>query len=253
MTRVHPWVEVIPTPFDGVDHLDHRIARARYGGAMASVLSTNVGRPMQQAVPKGRPTGIGKQPVEQITVADPGPKREGPAGEGVSGVAGDFIGEGRHHGGSDQAVYAVARAELDHWADELGRAMPDGFFGENLTITGLDVDAAEIGDVWRIGSAVLQVSAPRIPCATFAARMQEKGWVRRFAERGRVGAYLRVLQPGTIQPGDPVLVEPAGSGVDVPTSLRAFMGDTEAAQTALDAGVFAGSDRDDLEQVLARG
>ena len=103
------------------------------------VLSVNIGRPVLQRVPKGRPTGIGKQPVDVITVADPGPKRV-EDGSGVSGVEGDHIGDGRHHGGSDQAVYAFAREELDAWAAALGRELPSGIFGENLTTSGLDVD-----------------------------------------------------------------------------------------------------------------
>lgn len=220
---------------------------------MAIVLSTNLGGPARQRVPKDQPTGIGKHPVEQITVADPGPKRQGPDGEGFSGVEGDFIGSGKHHGGSEQAVYAVAREELDRWGAELGRDLPHGMFGENLTTEGLDVDAAEIGDVWHVGGAVLQVSGPRVPCATFAARMEEKGWVRRFAAHGRPGAYLRVLQPGTIRPGDPVTVEASGSGIDVPLTLRAFMGDPAAARTVLAADLFEGKDRDDLERAAARG
>ena len=168
---------------------------------VASVLSVNVGSPSPRSGKK-TPTGIGKVPVDRIEVADPGPKRRGPDGEGFSGVAGDFVGSGRHHGGTDQAVYAVAREELDHWERELGRELPDGMFGENLTTTGIDVDASEYGDVWTVGDAVLRVSAPRVPCATFALRMGERAWVRRFAERGRAGTYLAVLAPGTIRPGD---------------------------------------------------
>jgi MOSC domain-containing protein YiiM len=110
-----------------------------------SVLSTNRGAAV--VIREGRrPTGIGKRPVDAIDVADPGPKRRGPAGVGFSGVAGDFVGNGRHHGGSGQAVYAFAREELDHWERELGRTIAPGLFGENLTTVGIDVDAAEQGD-----------------------------------------------------------------------------------------------------------
>ena len=137
------------------------------------VLSVNIGRPVLQRVPKGRPTGIAKGPVDVISVADPGPKRV-EDGAGVSGVTGDHIGDGRHHGGSDQAVYAFAREELDVWATTLGRELPDGMFGENLTTTGLDVDASEVGDVWHVGTAVLEVRGPRVPCATFAERLGER-------------------------------------------------------------------------------
>ncbi len=218
---------------------------------MPSVLSVNIGRPTHQRVPRGRPTGIAKQPVEAITVADPGPKRV-VDGAGVSGVGGDHVGDGRHHGGSDQAVYAFAREELDDWAAALGRELPDGMFGENLTTTGIDVDASEVGDVWHVGSAVLEVRGPRVPCATFAERMSERGWVKRFAAHGRTGAYLQVLQPGEIRPSDTITVTRSGSGLSVPTVLRAFLGDRLAAQEALGSGALAEHRREELSRICAR-
>lgn len=199
---------------------------------MSSVLSVNVGAAAPRRG-KSTPTGIGKVAVERIDVTDPGPKRRGPNGRGFSGVTGDFVGNGRHHGGSEQAVYAVAREELDHWALELGRDLPDGMFGENITTLGLDVDSAEYGDVWSIGSAVLRVSAPRVPCATFASTMGEPGWIRRFARRGRAGAYLAVVSPGTIRPGDPIALEPSYSGLRITHLLRAWMGDLSQMRDAL--------------------
>lgn len=218
---------------------------------MPHVLSVNIGRPMVQRIPKGRPTGIGKQPVEVISVADPGPQRV-VDGAGVSGVGGDHIGDGGHHGGADQAVYAFAREELDTWAEALDRVLPNGMFGENLTTTGLDVDAAEVGDVWRVGSAVLEVRGPRVPCATFAVRMGECSWVKRFAAHGRSGAYLQVNQPGEIRPGDDITVTPSGSGLDVPTVLRAFLGDHDAARVALDSGALAEHRHAKLSALLDR-
>lgn len=200
---------------------------------MGSVLSVNVGA----AAPRrgrGEPTtGIGKVPVDRIDVVDPGPKRRGPAGEGVSGVEGDFIGSGRHHGGSAQAVYAVAREEMDHWSREIGRDLRSGMFGENLTTISLDVDAAEYGDLWTVGGAVLRASAPRVPCATFAQRMGEKAWVRRFAERGRGGTYLAVVEAGAIRPGDEISVRPSGSGLTIVNLLRAWMGDLDLMEMSL--------------------
>lgn len=215
------------------------------------VLSVNIGRPLHQSIPRRRATGIGKEPVAMISVADPGRKRI-EDGAGVSGVAGDFIGDGRHHGGSEQAVYAVAVEELAYWAKELGRELPPGAFGENLTTTGIDVDAAEVGDRWRVGSAVLEVTGPRVPCATFAARMGEPRWVKRFAERGRAGAYFRVIEGGEIRPGDEIAVARSGSGIDVPTTLRAFMGDADAARTVLAAGLYEGKDQRTLVKTAAR-
>ncbi len=199
---------------------------------MASVLSVNVGTSTSQAGTV-LPTGMVKEPVDHIDVSDPGPKRRGTGGAGYSGVEGDFIGNGRHHGGAQQAVYAMAREELDHWSRELGRDLPDGMFGENVTTVGLDVDAAEYADVWTVGTAVLSVSAPRVPCATFARRMGERAWVRRFAERGRAGTYFTVVEPGTIRAGDEISIARSGSGLRITTLLRAWMGDVEQMETLL--------------------
>lgn len=219
--------------------------------SLPHVLSVNIGRPMLRRVPRGRPTGIGKGPVDVIHVSDPGPKRV-VDGAGVSGVAGDHVGDGRHHGGSDQAFYAFAREELDRWERELGRELPHGMFGENLTTAELDVDAAEVGDRWRVGTALLEVRGPRVPCATFAERMGERGWVKRFAGHGRSGAYLQVLEPGAIRPGDAIEVTPSGSGLTLPTYLRAWFGDVEAARAAIDSGALAGARRTELERLIER-
>ncbi|MEW2046363.1 MOSC domain-containing protein [Streptomyces sp. NPDC005476] len=167
------------------------------------LLSVNLGR--ATAVPyTDQPqglTGIDKRPVEgPVRIAAPGPK-----GVGASGLAGDTVCDLRHHGGDDQAVYAVAREDLDDWERELGRTLADGAFGENLTTTGLDVSGARIGERWRIGpDVVLEVTSGRIPCLTFQGHVGEKRWVRRFTEKAATGAYLRVIVPGEIRAGDPV-------------------------------------------------
>jgi MOSC domain-containing protein YiiM len=117
-------------------------------------------------------TGIHKAPVDgPIRVQVPRPKNSGP---GQSGLEGDVICDIKHHGGADQAVYAYAREDLDWWGGQLLRYLPDGMFGENLTTEGLNLTDAVIGERWRIGDElVLEVSVPRIPCATFAAKMAE--------------------------------------------------------------------------------
>jgi MOSC domain-containing protein YiiM len=125
---------------------------------------------------------------------------------GALGVDGDEQADRRQHGGVDQAVYAFAREDVDEWERRLGRALPDGGFGENLTTEGVDVTGARIGERWRIGSVLLEVSAPRIPCSTFQAHMGERAWVRRFTETGRPGAYMRVIEEGELGAGDPVEV-----------------------------------------------
>lgn len=213
------------------------------------VRSVNVGGPRGGILSKGRRTAIDKRPVSAIEVRDPGPKRGGLG----SGVLGDDVVSRKHHGGSFQAVYAVAREELDWWGAELGRDLRDGMFGENLTTFGYDVDGAVVGERWRVGSAVLEVTGPRIPCATFASWMGERGWVRRFTERGRTGAYLAVVEAGVVTVGDVVEVSRQPEhGITVPEVFRAFMGDDDLAARVVAAQVLAPDDRADLERRLAR-
>lgn len=215
----------------------------------ARVRSVNVGSARAGIRPTGGESAIDKRPVDRVEVRDPGPKRGGLG----SGVVGDDVSSRKHHGGSSQAVYAVAREELDWWGASLGRDLRDGMFGENLTTVGLDVDAALVGERWQVGSALLEVTGPRIPCATFAAWMGERGWVRRFSERGRTGAYLAVVEAGVIGVDDPVqVVSRPGHAITVPEVFRAFMGDADLAGRVLDAGVLAEEDRRSLERRLAR-
>lgn len=165
-----------------------------------NVVSVQVGRP-EVWDPKQHRTGIRKQTVEFIEVSDPGPRENG----GRSGVAGDFVGDEKHHGGSDKAVYLLAREELDHWERELGRFLPNASFGENVTTAGIDLDGALVGTRWRVGTAVLEASLPRIPCRTFAWAMDVPGWLKRFTQRGRAGTYARVVEPGRISADDDIV------------------------------------------------
>lgn len=198
----------------------------------ASVRSTNLARPKPAGGRSRRATGIDKRPVPQIQVFAPGPSY----GDGP-GVVGDLVGDTMHHGGAQKAVYAYAREELDRWAGELGRELPDGGFGENLTTEGLDLEALLINQQLAIGSEVLlEVSVPRQPCATFARHLQVPRWVRRFAERGRCGIYLRVLAPGTIRPGDTIaLIGRPAHEVDMRTAFAAAMGDDDSARRVVAA------------------
>jgi MOSC domain-containing protein YiiM len=137
-------------------------------------------------------TGIDKRPVA------------GRVGVGVLGVAGDEIADLEHHGGEDQAVYAFAREDYVHWEAELGRPLTAGCFGENLTTVGMDIQNARIGERWRVGETMLELTGVRIPCATFAGFVDEPHWVRRFTEHGVPGAYFRVIKPGTVAAGDSI-------------------------------------------------
>jgi MOSC domain-containing protein YiiM len=129
-------------------------------------------------------------------------------GTGAVGLAGDRVYDVMHHGGPDQAVYAYAREDLDMWAAELDMPLHNGVFGENLTTEGIDVSGALIGECWRLGQdVILQVCCPRIPCGTFQGWLAQAGWIKRFTEAAMPGAYLRVIQPGQIRAGDPIVIE----------------------------------------------
>jgi MOSC domain-containing protein YiiM len=169
-------------------------------GAMPSVLSVNVGRERPNPFKDVGVTGIDKRPTDgPVEVRAPGPKDSGRG----SGLVGDAVCDRRHHGGDDQAVYAYAREDLDAWSATLGRPLANGAFGENLTTSGLDINEARIGERWRIGQrVVLEVANRRLPCATFAGWIAERGWARTFTRRALPGAYLRVIEPGHIRSGD---------------------------------------------------
>ncbi|HEX6853759.1 MAG TPA: MOSC domain-containing protein, partial [Streptosporangiaceae bacterium] len=153
--------------------------------------------------------------------------------QGVN-LAGDDQADRRVHGGPDKAIYAYASEDYDWWAATTGPLAP-GTFGENLTTAGLDVTGALLGETWRLGGSVLvQVTAPRIPCVTFQAWLDEPQWVRRFAAAGRPGAYLRVLQPGTVAAGDPVeVVSRPAEAVTIAESMAAHYGDQELMRRVL--------------------
>ncbi|MFJ5271425.1 MOSC domain-containing protein [Streptomyces sp. NPDC088358] len=200
------------------------------------LLSLNLGLP--RAVPyTDQPAGvtaIDKRPVAgPVRVTAPGPK-----GVGTSGLAGDTVCDLRHHGGDDQAVYAVAREDLDDWERELGRPLVNGAFGENLTTRGLDVSGARIGERWRVGSVlVLEVTSGRIPCRTFQEHLGERGWVKRFTRKAAPGAYLRVIEPGEIRAGDPIeVVHRPEHEVTVAVEFRAMTTERELLPRLLTAG-----------------
>ena len=123
------------------------------------------------------------------------------------GFENDAIVSKKHHGGPDQAVYVYGAADYDWWSKELGKALAPGTFGDNLTISDLESAQFDIGDYLYIGAVTLQVTAPRIPCNTFAARMEDPQWVKKFRYAERPGLYCRVLQEGFVQAGSPVTVE----------------------------------------------
>jgi len=209
---------------------------------VAHLASVNVGRPQPNPYKATRDTGIGKRPVAgPVQVRAPGPKHGGLG----SGLVGDYIGDGKHHGGDTQAVYAFQREDLDAWQERLGRELPNGFFGENLTTTGIDVNDARVGEIWRIGTVELKVTSPRIPCSTFRGWMGERGWARLFTEDARPGTYLSVLSPGMVEAGDRVeVVHRPEHAVTATLVFRATMTERDLLPGLLAAG-------DDLEPEIA--
>ena len=121
-------------------------------------------------------------------------------------LVGDDQADRSVHGGPEQVLYAYAAEDYAWWETELGRSLEPGIFGENLTVEGVEVSRAVIGEAWQIGSVRAQVTAPRIPCFKLAARMGDPTFVRRFLAARRPGAYLRLLEEGMLETGDRVRV-----------------------------------------------
>jgi MOSC domain-containing protein YiiM len=169
------------------------------------LVAVNVGR--------AAPLGLGDRVVASGIV-----KRAatGPVAIGPLGVEGDEQADRANHGGAYKAVYAYAREDVAWWEAEIRRPIEPAAFGENLTLAGVDITGARIGERWRIGSVELEISGPRVPCAKLGARMGDPLFPRRFVAAGRPGAYLSVPTPGTLQAGDEVtVVEPPDHGVSV--------------------------------------
>ncbi|WP_326620143.1 MOSC domain-containing protein [Streptomyces decoyicus] len=199
------------------------------------LLTVNLGQPIPSEFTDAEGgTGIDKRPVYgPVAVTAPGPK-----GTGGSGLAGDAVVDLRHHGGDDQAVYAYAREDLDDWQRELGRELANGFFGENLTTSGVEVTGARIGERWRVGpQLLLEVTSPRIPCRTFHGWLGERGWLKRFTQAAVPGAYLRVIEAGEIRAGDAVeVVHRPDHEVTIELMFRALTSRRELLPRLLEAG-----------------
>lgn len=192
-------------------------------------------------------TAIDKRPVD------------GPVDFGTLGPVGDVQCDVENHGGPDQAVYAYAEDEAQRWAQQIGRDVPPGWFGENLRMRGMPTSDAVIGERWRIGDAVeLEVTSPRIPCATFGRHVEQQRWVRRFSLRGDVGTYLRVRVTGPVSAGDPVhrhhIPEHGVTVREVFTAGCNGAADRDRLRLLLDGGdEIAASLRSLVEHVLTRG
>jgi MOSC domain-containing protein YiiM len=168
--------------------------------AQGRVVSVNVGQVREISwLGQTWTTGIWKSPVEGRVAV-----------RGVN-LVGDDQADRTVHGGDDKAVYTYAREDQEWWEAQLGRPVEPGTFGENLTLAGVDITNALIGERWAVGSTILEVSQPRIPCFKLGARMGDPDFPSQFAAGGRPGAYLRIIEEGDVAKGDSarVLSRPA--------------------------------------------
>jgi MOSC domain-containing protein YiiM len=145
-------------------------------------------------------------------------------------LEGDDQADRKAHGGVDKAVYAYAIEDARWWETELGRSVPVGQFGENLATEGIDVNGAFVGERWEVGSTLLEVSEPRVPCWRLGVRMDDMGFIRRFTEALRPGAYLRIIAEGSVAAGDAIRVlERPDQGLSVRDVLRIYSRDRQEA------------------------
>jgi MOSC domain-containing protein YiiM len=160
----------------------------------------------------------------------------------ATNVDGDEQGNPEVHGGVDQALYAYAAEDYEWWGGELGRALGPGTFGDNLTVRGIDVSGAVVGERWRAGGTLLEVTAPRTPCYKLGIRMGSQAFPRRFAAARRPGAYLRVLAEGELGAGDPAeVVHRPGHGLTVAEVSRIYHDDHAGAPRLLQAPELSGT------------
>ncbi len=159
------------------------------------LISVNIGKARAFRAKSGQ-SGIVKLPSE------------GPVRVTRNGLLGDAICDTENHGGVDQAVYVYGASDYAWWSETLGKELHPGTFGENLTVTDIATASLQIGDKLHVGSVVLEVTAPRIPCVTLVARMDDPAFAKRFRQAERPGVYCRVLQEGHIQVGDVVTLYP---------------------------------------------
>lgn len=139
---------------------------------------------------------------------------------------GDDQADREGHGGPDKAVYAYAVEDARWWEKEIGRPFAHAEFGENLTTEGVDVNAALVGERWAIGTTVLEVSEPRVPCWRLGVRMNDPAFLRLFTQALRPGPYLRIVVEGDIGAGDSIcLVSKPGHDLTVRDVLRIYTRD----------------------------
>jgi MOSC domain-containing protein YiiM len=177
------------------------------------------------------------------------------AARGVN-LAGDDQADRQAHGGPDKAVYAYAIEDARWWEKEIGRPLAHGEFGENLTTEGIEVNETLVGERWEVGTVVLEVSEPRIPCWRLGVRMNDKFFPRRFTEALRPGPYFRIVVEGEVGAGDEIrVVERPEHGLTVRDVFRIYTRDRDEVERLLEVPRMSDSWRRWATNVLrdARG
>ena len=209
-----------------------------------NLISVNIGQERtQQRKNYVETTGIYKIPIQE------------PVEIKSLGIEQDAICDKKSHGGPDQAIYVYGAADYEWWSGELGKEIAPGTFGENLTISELESPQFNVGDMLHIGDVILQVTAARIPCGTFAARMDDPQWVKRFRYAERPGLYCRVIKEGFVQAGDTVSVERySGETISIAEMFRDYYDGNKSEETLhrhLSAPIAIRARRD-IEKELTR-
>ncbi|MBY3167608.1 MOSC domain-containing protein [Rhizobium laguerreae] len=189
--------------------MERKRNRGRIGHPM-KILALCTGNP-ERLPGKSYKTGIFKHAVNGAVMID------------AEGLVGDAICNRKHHGGVDQAVYVEGSLTLDWWSSELGRPYEAGTFGENMVISDLDNRDVAVGDRFAAGDLILEVTACRMPCATFAARMADPKFVKRYTAAARPGIYCRVIRGGVVEPGMPMeYASFSGDKITMPELMETF-------------------------------
>ena len=207
------------------------------------IVSVNVGRPREFEY-NGRSvkSAVWKSPIAGRVQA-----------RGVN-LEGDQQADRKAHGGPDKAVYAYAIEDVRWWEQELGRGLQYGEFGENLTTQGIEVNNALVGERWAVGSAVLEVSEPRVPCWRLGVRMDDQMFVRRFTEALRPGTYLRIIGEGDLSAGDEIrIIHRPDHDLTIRDVFRIYTRDRAEVERLIDIPRMSDSWKKWAEGVLQKG
>lgn len=207
--------------------------------------SLNIGLPkLENFAGKEVTSGICKQPTSgEIAVT-------------TTGFIGDGSHDTKHHGGEDKAVCGYSVDHYPYWQKILGMDLPEAPFGENLSISDIEEEDINIGDIFRAGNATLQISQPRQPCKTLASRFGRNDLVKLVVDSGFTGFYFRVLQEGSIKAGDEItLTEKDPRGITVAFANRVYHHDRKnntAIEQVLAVPALSDSWRKSFEELLAK-